>query len=232
MNANYFILVIISLIVAYVLALNIEAVSHKSNKLFKRLCTLLFIFSLGRYVALLVYGDHPTYETLTNFRYFYFATSIGLTIPTLSAVWYVTPSYREKIKYPYLLLGMLPWIVFYFYVNIRQPTRIIQSKTMGYQLQLTGNFQTYLTVAQGSFVILVILLALYGIKRYKHLQIRAQLMMIILAQILLTIDGLSYYWHWQLRMIQPFTVSEILGFLAVYYCLALPVKEISRISGI
>lgn len=231
MNLSYFILVVMSLIAGYVIALNIAAVSHHTNKLLKMICIILFCFSLCRYITLLVYGDHPSYETLVFFRRFYFATTIGLTVPILSAVWYVTPCYREKVKYAYWLLLLLPWVSFYGYLMVKQPVRIVQSKTIGYILELTGTFPCYMLMAQAAFTILVVILALGGMLRYGHLQIRAQLIMLILAQSLLMIDGLSVYKQQLLQLVPSFTISEILAFLAVYYSLAVPVKETKGIEG-
>ncbi len=65
----------------------------------------LFTFSMMRYFTLIVYGDTPNLGQLESLRYFYLATSIGLTVPTALSVWYITPHLREKIGYlGYLLL--------------------------------------------------------------------------------------------------------------------------------
>ncbi|MGL4343948.1 MAG: hypothetical protein ACRCTE_02025 [Cellulosilyticaceae bacterium] len=216
MNIGYIMLVAICVIAIIVLMMNISVVSKKEETLLKVVCIALFAFSMMRYLTLIVYGDHPTLGQLEVLRYFYLATSIGLTIPTASAVWYITPSFREKISYGKYLLLWIPWILFYIYVIITQPTKIVQGQHFGYALELTGKFPLYLSIAQGTFVTLITLLCLMGLIRYKNELLRSKYIIIILAQILLTLDGLSYYLP-VLDIFPPFTVTEVFGFVAVFY---------------
>lgn len=216
MSKLYITLITICIIAVAVLMLNIATVNKNTYTLLKVVCTSLFAFSMMRYFTLIVYGDTPTLAQLEALRYFYLATSIGLTIPTASAIWYITPVYRKKIRYgPYLLL-FLPWIIFYFFVIITQPTEIKMAPTFGYTLELTGKFPLYLSIAQGSFVGLMIILCLIGFFKYKNEYLRSQYFVLIIAQLLLTLDGLSYYMP-VLRVFPPFTVTEVFGFLAVFY---------------
>ncbi len=230
MSSSYAILIILCLIALYSLFLNLKVIGDNPFILLRLVCTFLFIYSATRYMALVVYGDAPSYSQLAALRYFYFATSIGLTGATLSAVWYVTPLYREKVKYPYMLLGFLPWALFYLYIILKQPTRIIKDERIGYELILTGQFPLYLSIIQGCFVAIILILCLIGIWKYKNVQMRVQLAIIILAQLALTIDGLSYYVD-GLCTIPPFTLSEAFGFFAIYYILSKPIKDIKGISN-
>lgn len=227
---GYILLILLSILAIYVLILNIGAVSKNKYEALKNVCTALFVFSILRYVTLIAYGDHLELDTLMKLRYFYFATSIGLTLPTASAVWYITPLYRERIKYPYYLLCFLPWILFYTYVIVRQPTQIIQGASYGYELALVDPFPLYLSIVQGSFVVIIIILSIIGLVKYKNIQLRVQYIVIILAQIALTLDGIGYY-RTGSRLFPPFTASEILGFLAVYYAFKVPMMEIKGISN-
>ena len=230
MSSSYAILIIICLIALYSLFLNLKVIGNNPFMLLRLVCIFLFIYSATRYITLVVYGDTPSYNQLVALRYFYFATSIGLTGTTLSAVWYATPLYRERIKYPYVLLGFLPCALFYLYMILKQPTRIVKSEKIGYELILTGQFPMYLSIVQGCFVGVILILCLIGIWRYKNVQMRVQLAIIILAQLALTIDGLSYYVD-RIWTIPPFTLSEAFGFFAVYYILSKPIKDIKGISN-
>jgi hypothetical protein len=216
MHSGYIILLVICIVALVVLTLNIAVVQTSNNITLKYICMILFIFSIFRYLTLMVYGDMPSYELLNALRYFYFATSLGLTVPTLAAIWYITPLYREKIKYPTYLLLFTPWMLFYLYVIIMQPTRIIVDKKFGYNLQLIGNFNLYLSIAQGSFVIIVLILCLVGIIKYKNAKLRSRYFAIIIAHIALTLDGLSYFYS-SFDIIPQFTLTEVLGFLAILY---------------
>lgn len=215
-NKMYLLLIAICIIAIGVLMLNIAAVNKNPYKLLKVVCISLFAFSMMRYLTLIVYGDKPTLAQLEALRYFYLATSIGLTIPTASAVWYITPLYNKKISYGRYLLLFTPWILFYLFVIVTQPTEIKMAPNFGYTLELTGKFPLYLSIAQGSFVIIIILLCLIGLFKYKNAYLRSQYFVIIIAQILLTLDGLSYY-RPMLSVFPPFTVTEVFGFLATYY---------------
>lgn len=230
MSAGYFLLISLCLLAIYVLFLNLSAVSNNKYRALKNVCTILFLFSILRYGTLIAYGDHLSLEALMRLRYFYFATSIGLTIPTASVIWYITPMYRHKIKYPYYVLCFTPWILFYTYVIIGQPTEIVQGMQYGYQLQLIDAFPLYLSIVQGSFIVIMIVLCIIGFVRYKNIQLRVQYVALILAQIVLTLDGISFS-RTSIKLFPPFTASEILGFLAVYYGFKEPIIEINGIKN-
>ncbi|MDF2877589.1 MAG: hypothetical protein K0S30_685 [Clostridia bacterium] len=224
MEQGYILLIGLCIIAVGVLVLNIGAVLHNRYLTLKLVCILLFVFSMFRYFTLIVYGDFPTYDQLMALRYFYLASSIGLTIPTVSALWYITPLYREKIGYKQYLLFFTPWIIFYGYVIITQPTEIVQGESFGYALELTGRFPIYLSIAQSAMIAVIIILSGIGLVKYKNLQLRVQYIIIILAQITLFLDGLSYFVEIP-RTFPRFTVSEVFGFLAVLYAFSTKMIE-------
>lgn len=216
MNFMYLLLIMICIVAILVLALNIGVVNKNKYQLLRIVCIILFIFSMTRYLTLIVYGDSPTLGQLDRLRYFYLASSIGLTMPTASAIWYITPHLRNKINYSKYLLFFLPWIIFYFYVIITEPTQVVISDTFGYKLILTGNFPIYLSIAQGSFVAIIIIICLIGILKYKNEYLRSQYFVLIGAQVLLALDGLTYLIP-TITTIPPFTLTEVFGFIAIFY---------------
>lgn len=222
----YLFLVLLCIIAIIVLMINIGVVSKKDIPLMKWVCILLFAFSMLRYLTLIIYGNHPTLAQLEVLKPFYFATSIGLTIPMASAVWFITPFLREKITYLKYLLCFIPWIIFYIFLLITVPAEIKMGANMGYTLELTGKFSLYLSIAQGTFVTIMIILCLIGFFKYKNEYLRSAYALIIGACILLTIDGLGYFITLH-NLIPPFTVTEILGFLSILYAFSLkPIKTI------
>ena len=224
MSSSYFLLIILCVIALIVLMINIGIVQKKQNIGLRWVCTFLFAFSMMRYLALIVYGDHPTLAQLETFRYFYLATSIGLTMTMASAVWCITPFIREKFNYFTYLAFFTPWIFFYLYVIITQPTKIVPA-TFGYTLELTGKFPIYLSIAQGSFVTIMIILCLVGFFKYKNEYLRSSYALIIASCILLTLDGLGYFISF-LNIIPPFTATEIFGFMAIAYAFYIkPIKK-------
>ena len=220
----YLFLITLCIIAIIVLMINIGVVSKKDKPLMKWVCIILFAFSMLRYLTLIVYGDHPTLNQLETLKSFYFATSIGLTIPMASAVWFITPFLREKISYLKYLLFFTPWILFYLFLIIRTPAEIEVGQNIGYTLKLTDNFPIYLSIAQGSFVAIMIILSLIGFIKYKNEYLRSAYGLIIAACILLTIDGIGFFVPLR-NFIPPFTVTEIFGFLSILYAFSLkPIK--------
>ena len=227
---GYKILIITCILALIGVIMNLKALENNPYPILKIIVSILVSFTALRYLTLIVYGDSPDYSLLNTLRYFYLASSIGITMTTASAIWYVTPCYREKIRYPYFLAFFVPWILFYVYVIVKQPTEIIQGSQFGYQLILTGDFSKYLSIAQGSFVSIMIILCLIGIICYKHLQIRIQLFMIILAQILLTLDGLNYEGD-KLWVFKPFTLTEFFALATTYYAFSIIIKSIHPLKN-
>ncbi len=217
MNVNYIILILICLSAVAVLLADIVVANRVKYVGLRWILTGLFTFSMLRYFTLIAYGDSPSLGQLESLRYFYLATSIGLTIPTALAVWYISPQLREKVNYIVYLLFFIPWIAFYLYVIITQPTQIAIAPEFGYDLLLVAPFGEYLSVVQGSFVAVIVLLCLIGIIMYKHPLLRSQFVFLIIAQIGLTIDGLSIANGVTTRLFHPFTITEIIGFIAIYY---------------
>lgn len=227
---GYIILIVTCILALIAVIMNLKALENNPYLVLKVIISVLLSFTALRYITLILYGDSPDYSLLNTLRYFYLASSMGITMTTASAVWYVTPRFREKIGYPYFLACFLPWILFYGYVIIKQPTEIVQGSQFGYQLILTGKFPFYLSIVQGSFVSVIVILCLIGIISYKHLQIRIQLVMIILAQMLLTLDGLSYGSE-RLHVFQPFTLTEFFALATTYYAFSIAIKSIHALKN-
>ncbi|MHC1750136.1 MAG: hypothetical protein AB9856_17855 [Cellulosilyticaceae bacterium] len=218
MNPMYAILIVICIIAIIVLVFDLAAVFQNKNKVLKIVCLILFAFSMMRYLTLIIYGNSPNASQLEILKYFYLATSIGLAIPTASAIWYITPMYRCKIQYVKYLLLFTPWIIFDSYVLITQPTKISVAPSYGYILALTGKFPMYSSIAKGSFAIIIIMLCLIGFLKYKNEQLRSQYFVLIMAQILLVLDGVMCFMP-LLETLPKFTISEIIGFLGIFYAL-------------
>ncbi len=219
MIQGYGLLIGICMVAIGVVVLNMKLVLKNPCKSLKTICFLLFAFSLFRYFTLIVYGDSPSYEQLVSLRYFYFATSIGLTMTMASAIWYVVPLYQSKIIFMKYLALFTPWILFYLVILLRQPTRIVQGKDYGYVLELLPPYSFYLAIMQSAFIGIAFLLCVVGIVKYKHIEIRVKLFVFVLAQWILLLDGLTYFLP-ILHTFPPFTVSEVIGFLAIGYGLS------------
>lgn len=209
-------LLIICIIAIGALILNIKVIQKTPYIAIRIVCTILFILSIMRYITLLIFAKATSMEMLMNMQGFYFSTLIGMTIPSLLLLWHMTPFYREKVSSVFMMILCMPWLIFYTLLVMLKPYQIIKSEVLGYTLRLIGPWPLYLTGLQGIFVLLFILAALYGWKCYKHQQTRSQYMILIMCQLLFLIDGLTYF-TLMAPSIPAFTLTEALGFLALYY---------------
>ncbi|OOB78055.1 MAG: hypothetical protein BEN18_08365 [Epulopiscium sp. Nuni2H_MBin001] len=216
---SYLTLMVICMIAVVVLMMNIVLANRLKYPGLKWLLTALFTFAMLRYFTLIIYGDSPSLVQLQGLRRFYFATAIALTIPTVLAIWYITPHFREKITYGKYLIFFAPWILFLSYIIITQPTEIVMGESFGYELILIEPYQNYLALAQGSMSAIIVLICLNCLLFYKHPVLRSQYTFLIIAQIGLALDGLSIVYNVEARLFHPFIITEIIGFLAIYYAL-------------
>lgn len=214
-------LLIICVAVIGVLLLDIKAVSKNPYIHIKLIGMILFILSIFRYVTLLLFANGGDIGLLEKMSYFYFITSMGITIPCFLALWYITPFYREKINSIGILLITIPWFVFYILMCVFRPFKIIKSPIIGYSLTLTGKWALYLSMMQGFFIFIFIIATIYGFTLYKHKQIRSQYFVLIISQLLLLQDGFSYFGLGS-PVIPVFTVTEGLCFLGLYYSFIKP----------
>lgn len=222
----YIFLIALCIVALIVLMIDIESISKKEVPLMKWVCIILFAFSMLRYLTLIIYGDHPTLGQLEVLKPLYFATSIGLTIPLASTIWFISPYLREKCSYLKYLLCFTPWIIFYCIFILTVPAQIQTGQNIGYTLVLTRQFSLYLSIAQGTFITIIVILCIIGFIKYKNEYLRSAYIIIIGACILLTIDGLGYFISLN-NWIPPFTITEIGGFMSIAYALSLkPMKSI------
>ncbi|OOB79013.1 MAG: hypothetical protein ATN33_07920 [Epulopiscium sp. Nele67-Bin001] len=216
---SYFTLMVMCIVAVVVLMMNIVIANRLRNPGLKWLLTGLFTFAMLRYFTLIIYGDSPSLVQLQGLQRFYLSTTLSLSATTALAIWYITPHFREKITYGGFLAFFLPWIAFFSYVIVTQPTEIVMGESFGYELAILEPFQTYFSLAQGAYVAIVILICLNCLLFYKHPVLRSQYLFLIIAQLGLTFDGLSVVYNIETRLFHPFIVTEIVAFLAVYYAL-------------
>ncbi len=189
---------------------------------------ILLIAMALRYLTLVFYALVRNPLIIESLRYFYYASSIGLTMLTVCGIWFIIPFLNERFKVSQLLLFFLPWISFYVYLILKQPTELIERMAYGYELVLIPPFDRYLAIVQGSFMVVIGILAGIGLIRYKHLQIRVQLAILLLAQGLLIIDGI-YSGKENLLLFKLFTISEIFGLWTIGYAFWHPMRRLHSV---
>jgi hypothetical protein len=206
----------INILCLVVVGLNSRQIQTNPYLFIRIICTSLFLFTGLRYITLILYGIGVSKTVLERTAYFYFASSIGITIPSALTIWYMTPMYQEKIKGWMLFLILVPFTIFYITLILLQPTKIVLRSSFGYQLQLIPPWPMYLSIVQGIFTLLILSSCIYGICFYKNHRLTSQYLLFVLVYILTTIDGISMIFSSH-RLIEPFTVSELFAFLAILY---------------
>lgn len=209
---------------------SIKGLNGLEDKDIKLTASIFLILGVMRYVTIILYYFLEELKMLMFLRYFYFLSSISLTMLMAIAIWYVTPFLKEKMKLDHFLVYFLPWVIFYIYFILRQPTQLNVSTLYYYDLIIVQPYQTYFMIAQISFSAVIIFLCLSGMNTYKHLQIRVELLLILLAQLLLIVDAFSLK-HTSLTCFKVFTVSEIFAFWVCYYALSNAIKPIKAIKN-
>lgn len=221
----------VSAIVALIMIIwSIKGLDGLEDKDIKMTARIFLIVGTLKYVTIILYYFLEELKVLLLLRYFYFMSSISLTMLIVMAIWYVTPFLKERMKLDRFLIYFLPWIIFYIYFILKQPTELSVSALYHYDLVMIQPFKTYFILAQVSFSVIIIILCCMGMNTYKHLQIRVELLLLLLAELLLAVDAI-YLNSTGLRCFKTFTISEIFAFWVCYYTLSHAIKPIKAIRN-
>lgn len=213
------------IIVLCIIGWNFKALSTQIYTEIKVVGSLALCLIALRYLTLMIYAVSANYKLLLIMRYFYYASSLGLTIMMAISIWYVSPYLREQIKLASYGILFLPWGLFFTYFLLSQPTVLEESHLFGYELLISSPFKDYFNIAWISFLVVMIILCCLGMMKYKHLQIRVQLFVILLSQLLFIVDGIESSSE-ALCIIRPFILTEAFALWGIYYALSKPVKNI------
>lgn len=219
----YEIMIVCAVLALITVGMNLVALLKFNSRAFKIVLVGVLIFTACRYITLIVYGDSPSLLWLQRLRVFYFASSVGLPVMMLVAIWYAIPLFREKINPFWPLVVLLPWYLFYGLLLYKQPMHMVKGSQFGYQLLLNNIIMEYFVKMQSCFALIIVGLCLFGIVKYKHLQIRVQLFYILIAQMMLSLDGITYSLR-SIKVFPAFTLTEAFAFTATYYTLTKGIK--------
>lgn len=187
-------------------------------------CWGLLSITALRYIALMGYIMEMNEMWLMKLRPVY---EVGLlTIGLLSAIsmWYALPCLREQVRLSYYLGCFFPWYGLGLYGIAKQPTLLQAGSGWGYEVALQPSYTMDFMMLQGSFLGIICIIGMVGIVQYKHLQIRTQIGVIMMAHILCLVEkwgiGKAEY-----LMIRPFIIVEILMIWGAGYVLSRTVKS-------
>ena len=218
----FFIMIFCTLLI---ICLNIVQIKSHPNICIRVICCILFIFTGLRYISLIVFTLGAKISVLKLLSYFYFASSIGITIPSALALWYIIPRFRERIRLWVLFLLLSPFFFFYLILIYLQPLKIIIKPGFGYMLMILQPWSNYFSILQAIFIILVFLGCFLGFKWYQYKSPRSQYLLFALGYGLMFIDGVSVLIN-KNTPIEPFILSEAFVMVAILYAFSTkPIKE-------
>lgn len=201
----------------------IKVLAQINDKWLKVLLEILAFANVIRYVALMIGSDCEAHAILTYLRYFYPVSRISLPILLALSIWRVIPLLKDRMKWyhygmmisPYWILSSY-WVMKWVYNGIRQNERY-------FEMPLGISLYPYWFWLGLIFGGIMSLLCVGGIIRYKHLQIRTQLLIILCAWLLWVLDSISMS-RQVLYLMMPFVLSEAFAMWAVCYAFSKSVK--------
>jgi len=170
-------------------------------------------FVMSRYVtmALFTATDAPRY--FLALRPCWFATSVGLTFPSVFAL---DQLLRHPVMTPKkLLLWFSPFLAVYGIVLMFADVTLGPDRLVGWALHLGAGWQLLLSLAQGLFVVGFIGISVMLMRKIPSASIRLALLGLVAGQAYLGLDGvLLSLGRWYVR---PFLYSEMLMLLALWH---------------
>ena len=193
--------------------LSITAYRRVSPPWLKWLLTASGVFVISRYVTLALFTNGEAPRRFWILRHCWFATSIGLTLPSVFAI-------DQLLRHPALspkklLWWFAPFLAVYSSVMLFGAVTPVPDRVVGWMLRLGAGWRVLVSVVQGTFVIGFVAICVLLIRKISSRPIRRALLGLAVGQLYLGIDGvLLALGRWYFR---PFLYSEMLALLAIWY---------------
>ncbi len=193
--------------------LALTAYRRASPQWLRWLLMLSALFSMSRYLTLALFTTPGAPDRFWPLRHCWFATSIGLTLPSIFAV-------DQLVRHPAmtpkkLLTWFSPWLVAYATLILFGRSTVVPDRFVGWTLKLQPGWQWFLSIVQALFIGCFIMLSVQIFRKVPSWTIRHALLWLIAAQLYLGFDGLlNALGRWYFR---PFLYSEMIAFLALWY---------------
>ena len=179
----------------------------------RRLLQACGVFVVTRYMAMALFTDPQAPEKFWGWRYCWFATSIGLALPSVFAVDQLlrlpTISPSKLLRWVAPLLAVIAVVmVFGRYLPQADPVA-------GWTLQLSPGWRLLLSSAQAIFTAAFVAVCIISIIKIPIPHTRPALIGLVLGHMFLAVDGLVLSFGGQ--HVRPFLYSEMLTLLALWY---------------
>ena len=171
------------------------------------------LFVMSRYLAMALFTSVDAPQRWWGLRYCWFATSVGLTLPSVVAV-------DQLLRHPAmspkkLLVWYSPFLAAYAAVILFGVLTPTPDRVVGWIPHLSRGWQAVLSITQGIFVLGFIGGGLLFMGKVPSRRLRAALLGLVVGQGGLGIDGLVLaFGGWYFR---PFLYTEMLMLLAIWH---------------
>jgi len=193
--------------------LSLTAYRHLSPRWLKWLLVAVGCYTLSRYITMALFATSPDPQRIGFLRPCYFATSIGLTLPSVFAV---DQLLRHPAMSPKKLLGWYsPFLVASLVAILWSSPTFVPDRVMGWTLRLSAGWRWWVSLLHAAFIILFIGMGLTIFRKVPFAQIRVALLGLMVSQGALGLDGLLVMCGvWYFR---PFLYTEMLALIALWY---------------
>lgn len=169
--------------------------------------------TVGRYATLALFTQDDAPQRWMGLRFFWLATSIGLTLPSVFAV-------DQLLRHPAmtpqkLLKGYTPFLAIYLTLMLLPQPLVVADPIVGWSLELPTAWRWLLSATQLIFVVLFVTGCALFILKIPTPAIRRALAGLAAAHLLLAVDGAVVAlggWHFW-----PFLLTEMLALLAIWH---------------
>ncbi|MBI4003930.1 MAG: hypothetical protein HY353_02815 [Candidatus Omnitrophica bacterium] len=171
------------------------------------------VFVMSRYATMALFTATEAPRHFLALRPCWFATSIGLTLPSVFAL-------DQLLRHPAmtprkLLIWFSPFLAVYGLVLLFAGVTLVPDRLVGWALHLGSGWQVLLSLTQGVFVIGFIGISVMLMRKIPAAPIRLALLGLAAGQAYLGLDGLlQALGRWYFR---PFLYSEMLMLLALWH---------------
>ena len=193
--------------------LTITSYRHVSPTWLKWLLIVSGVFVISRYVTMALFTMPHASQYVWSLRHCWFATSVGLTLPSVFAV-------DQLLRHPAmsprkLLRWFSPFLASYAALILFATMRPAPDRVVGWMPQLSSGWLWLISITQALFVLLFIGLCALFMHKVPSRPIRLALLGLVFAHAYLGLDGvLLALGRWYFR---PFLFSEMLTLLALWH---------------
>lgn len=193
--------------------LSLTAYRRMSPRWLKWLLVVTGCFTLSRYVTMALFASSPDPQRVWFLRPCYFATSIGLPLPSVLAI-------DQLLRHPAmspkkLLRWCSPFLIASLAAIFLSASAPVPDRVLGWTPHLSSGWRWWFACIHGGFFLAFVGMILAIWPKVPWPRVRLALLGLLLGHSALGLDGLlRLFGAWYFR---PFLYSEMLTLLAIWY---------------